>query len=72
MTLQVHAPRTRQDGDRLDHAREILRAEAAALEQVADRLDDSFLQAVDLLYRCAGRIALTGTGKSATRRPCSM
>src|SRR5262249_18121738 len=33
--------------------------------QVADRLDDAFLQAVDLFYRCAGRICVTGTGKSA-------
>jgi arabinose-5-phosphate isomerase len=53
---------------RLDHAREVLRAEAAALERVAGRLDDSFLRAVDLIARVtggAGRVALTGTGKSA-------
>src|SRR5262249_59624190 len=36
-----------------------------ALELVAQRLDASFLRAVDLLYRCAGRIGVTGTGKSA-------
>jgi arabinose-5-phosphate isomerase len=42
----------------------VLRAEAAALEAVAGRLDDSFLQAADLLARCAGRVAVTGTGKS--------
>jgi len=35
------------------------------LEQVASRLDDSFLQAVDLIYHCSGRIAITGAGKSA-------
>src|SRR5262249_51029802 len=51
--------------DRLDYARQILRSEAAALEGVAQRLDDSFLHAVDLLFRCRGRIAITGTGKSA-------
>ncbi len=66
MTLQVLAPQpTRPDTERLAYARRIVRAEAAALEQVADRLDDSFLQAVDLLYRCAGRVGITGTGKSA-------
>jgi arabinose-5-phosphate isomerase len=66
MALQVHDPEQwRQGGDRLLYAREIVRAEAAALERVADRLDDAFLQAVDLLYRCAGRVALTGAGKSA-------
>src|SRR5207244_25225 len=31
----------------------------------AGRLDDSFLQTVDLFDRCAGRVAVTGTGKSA-------
>jgi arabinose-5-phosphate isomerase len=66
MTLLVHDPRERPpDVDRLAYARQILRAEAAALEQVAERLDDSFLQAIDLLHRCAGRVAVTGTGKSA-------
>ncbi len=70
MTLQVHLPEppARRDG-RLDYARRVLCAEAAGLELVARRLDDSFLRAVDLLLRVtgegAGRIAVTGTGKSA-------
>jgi arabinose-5-phosphate isomerase len=51
--------------DYLEYARHILRTEAAALEGVAQRLDDSFLHAVDLCYQCRGRIAVTGTGKSA-------
>jgi arabinose-5-phosphate isomerase len=66
MNLQVHAPPIlRQDADRLAYARQIVRGEAAALELVADRLGDTFLQTVDLIHRCAGRIAITGTGKSA-------
>ncbi len=66
MALQVHPPPPRHpEDDRLAYAREILRGEAAALEQVAGRLDAAFLQAVDLLHRCAGRVAVTGTGKSA-------
>ena len=66
MTLLVHDPLIwRHDVDRLTYARQILRSEAAALEQVAERLDDSFLQIVDLIYRCPGRVAITGTGKSA-------
>jgi arabinose-5-phosphate isomerase len=66
MTLAVHnPPRLGQEAERLAYAREILRGEAAALELVAERLDGSFLRAVDLLYRCAGRVAVTGTGKSA-------
>ena len=60
MTLQIHPI-----DDRLAYAREILRGEAAALQAVADRLNDSFLQAVELFARCPGRICITGTGKSA-------
>ena len=78
MVLQVHLPNPafpanhvpeKSGQDRLDPARQILRAEAAALELVAQRLDASFLQAVDLFQRLAGRgagrVCLTGTGKSA-------
>jgi arabinose-5-phosphate isomerase len=66
MTLHVVHPQTLDSGaERLEYARQIVRAEAAALEQVAERLDAAFLQAVDLCHRCPGRIAITGTGKSA-------
>lgn len=66
MTYPVRAPAPLVTGDdRLDYAREVLRAEAEALEQVAGRLDASFVAAVDLFYRCPGRICITGTGKSA-------
>jgi len=60
MTLQIHPIE-----DCLTYARQILRGEAAALLCVADRLDESFLRAVDLFHRCPGRICVTGTGKSA-------
>jgi len=66
LTLQLNeAMPLGQDGDRLAYGRQIIRAEAAALEQVAQRLDQRFLQAVDLFYHCAGRVGVTGTGKSA-------
>jgi len=71
MTLQVHHPVAPPRGtglsedERLGHARQVLRAEAAAVERVADNLGDDFLQAVDLILRCPGRIVITGTGKSA-------
>jgi arabinose-5-phosphate isomerase len=54
--------------ERLEYAREVVRAEAAALESVAGRLGPTFLQAVDLIGRVTrgtGRVAVTGTGKSA-------
>ncbi len=64
--LQMHDPLPiGEAADRLDYARQIVRGEAAALETVASRLSDSFLHAIDLLYQCPGRIAITGTGKSA-------
>src|SRR5439155_21552040 len=66
MNLKLHAaePLT-VPADRLAYARQIVRAEAAALEQVAGRLESTFLEAVELMRRCAGRVAVTGTGKSA-------
>jgi arabinose-5-phosphate isomerase len=66
LSFNVHEPLADgTDGDRLEYARSIIRGEAAALEQIAQRLDEAFLQAVELLYRCRGRVAITGTGKSA-------
>ena len=51
--------------DRLEFARQVLRTEAASVETVAGRLDDSFERVVDVLAGCRGRIAVTGIGKSA-------
>lgn len=49
----------------IDFARQILRSEAAALQQVADELDLNLVRAIDRLAACRGRIAVTGVGKSA-------
>ncbi len=51
--------------DLLGYAREIIEAEASALHLVARRLDGTFLEAVELIRTCPGRLAITGTGKSA-------
>ena len=64
MTLQVLNPPA-DLFDRLGYAREIVREEAAALLKVADRLDESFIDAVEMVRRCPGRVCVTGTGKSA-------
>jgi arabinose-5-phosphate isomerase len=48
----------------LDTARRVLRIEAAAIEDLMKRLDASFERAVDLLFACKGRVAVTGMGKS--------
>ena len=42
----------------------ILRKEAQAIVAAADRLNESFVQAVDLLLNCRGRVAVTGMGKA--------
>jgi arabinose-5-phosphate isomerase len=48
----------------LDTARRVLRIEAQAIQDVLSRLDGAFEQAVDLLFECKGRVAVTGMGKS--------
>jgi arabinose-5-phosphate isomerase len=78
MPLQIHHPASGERADssepacvqeRLEQARQVIRAEAAALELVAGRLGAAFSRAVDLLLpitgTSAGRLAVTGTGKSA-------
>jgi DNA-binding MurR/RpiR family transcriptional regulator len=57
-------------------AREVLVTEAQAVQALAERLDDSFCQAVSLVLNAAGRTVVTGVGKSArlpapARRRCS-
>jgi arabinose-5-phosphate isomerase len=66
LTLQTpDSPAEGLAGDRLDYARQVIRTEAAALELVAGRLGNSFVAVIDLIYKCTGRVAITGTGKSA-------
>jgi arabinose-5-phosphate isomerase len=48
----------------LESARRVLRIEAAAIEDLMKRLDASFERAVEVLFACKGRVAVTGMGKS--------
>ncbi len=48
----------------LETAKRVLRIEAEAIAGLIDRLDERFEHAVDLLYRCQGRVVVTGMGKS--------
>jgi arabinose-5-phosphate isomerase len=48
----------------LDTARRVLKIEAQSIEDVLARLDASFEKAVELLFRCKGRVVVTGMGKS--------
>jgi arabinose-5-phosphate isomerase len=49
-------------------AEQVVRIEAAALQALADRLAgpmaEAFMRALDLVYDCAGRVIVTGMGKS--------
>jgi len=44
--------------------RRVLEIEAAAIAGLVSRLDETFDRAVDTLYTCAGRVVVTGMGKS--------
>lgn len=48
----------------LETARRVLRIEAQAIQDVLARLNATFERAVDLLFACKGRVAVTGMGKS--------
>jgi arabinose-5-phosphate isomerase len=48
----------------LELAREVLTIEAEGLAHLAQKLDRSFVRAVDLIFRAKGRVILTGVGKS--------
>ncbi|MDR2875459.1 MAG: KpsF/GutQ family sugar-phosphate isomerase [Methylobacillus sp.] len=48
----------------IDLAREVLLTEARAVEALAQRLDDSFPKAAQLILQCRGRVVVSGMGKS--------
>ncbi|MFA7404973.1 MAG: KpsF/GutQ family sugar-phosphate isomerase [Pelobacteraceae bacterium] len=48
----------------IDEARRVIRVEAQALSAMADRIDDSFEKAIDLILRSPGRVIVSGMGKS--------
>ncbi len=45
-------------------AQEVLRIEAQAVEALAERIDESFERAVQVLLACSGRLVVSGVGKS--------
>src|SRR5258705_9848643 len=45
-------------------AREVLETEASAIRELIGRLDERFDRAVEILFSCRGRVAVTGIGKS--------
>lgn len=60
---KVARPRAREGA--LELAREVLRIEAGALAQLAERFDaEPFGRALDILLGCRGRVVVSGMGKS--------
>jgi arabinose-5-phosphate isomerase len=48
----------------LDTARRVLQIESRAIDDMLARLDATFEKAVNLIFACKGRVAVTGMGKS--------
>lgn len=48
----------------INQAKETLKIEANAIINLIDRIDKNFVDAVNLLYSCKGRVIVTGMGKS--------
>jgi arabinose-5-phosphate isomerase len=48
----------------LDLARQVLNIEADAIRALTQRIDDNFLQALNLILECKGRVIVSGMGKS--------
>ncbi len=48
----------------LERARGVVRQEAAAVAALQDRIGDGFLEAVSLIAKAAGRVVVSGVGKS--------
>jgi arabinose-5-phosphate isomerase len=44
--------------------RRVLAIEARAVSELAERLDENFVRAVDIILSCSGRIVVSGMGKS--------
>jgi len=57
----THTSHTKTD---IETARRVLRIEAAALEQLASELPDDFSAVVDAILQTAGRVIVSGVGKS--------
>lgn len=53
------------DKNILDCGKLVFLQEANALQQIAEGLDERFVQVVQVLHQCSGRVVVSGIGKSA-------
>ncbi len=50
--------------DVLERARRVFEIEADALHNMTTHLDDNFVKAIDVIYKCQDRVVTTGVGKA--------
>ena len=48
----------------IQKAKEVIRVEADAIAALSSRIDGTFVDAVELVFECKGRVIVTGVGKS--------
>ncbi|MEK7713378.1 MAG: KpsF/GutQ family sugar-phosphate isomerase [Deltaproteobacteria bacterium] len=48
----------------IEQAKKVLKIEAEAISALTERINESFVKAVDLVFFCKGKIVVTGVGKS--------
>lgn len=64
MALHTRIAKSRSASMDIESAKNVLKLEAQGLIALADSMDESFAQAVDICARVEGRIIVTGMGKS--------
>lgn len=48
----------------IEEGRKVIKSEIEALQAMLDKIDENFARAAELIKECAGRIVITGVGKS--------
>jgi arabinose-5-phosphate isomerase len=48
----------------IEEAKRVLRVEAQSILDLAERIDENFSRAIEVLYHCEGKVVLMGMGKS--------
>ncbi len=65
MTLKEPQAGTQQPtSNALDLARQVLKIEADAVAALIERVDQSFMRALEIILHCPGRVVVSGMGKS--------
>jgi arabinose-5-phosphate isomerase len=50
----------------IKQAKNIIKIEADAVGALVDRIDEKFVEAIEIMYSCTGKVVVTGMGKSGT------